>query len=145
MRKIIKILSVFVILIIISLMFLYKIKENRLITKICGFGILRVTSGSMENELLIGDIIIIKECEEYKVNDIITYNVQNKYLVTHRILEKSENNYVTKGDNNNNIDIEKIAKEDIEGKYVYKSKLLKWIYEYRIFVCIIIAVTLILW
>lgn len=85
MKKIIKFLFMLTLSIIFSFIVFYNTTYNALITKICGVSILKITSGSMENELKIGDIVLIKESNDYKVNDIITYNVDDKYLVTHRI------------------------------------------------------------
>ena len=76
-----------------------------------GYGILKVKSGSMEPTILTGSIIIIKKQENYEIGEIITYKVQDKYLITHRIIEKYENGFFCKGDNNN-IQDEEIVKEN---------------------------------
>ena len=115
-----------------------------LIAKIFKIGVLEIQSGSMETELSIGDIIVIKECEDYKVNDIITFKVDNEYLVTHRIIERNGNSFVTKGDNNNTKDSGSITKDLIEGKVIYKSKLLKWIYSHWIIIVLVIFLVLII-
>lgn len=126
-----------------SLILFYKTTNDGLLTKLCGFGVLTITSGSMQNEFQIGDIIIIKECEDYKVGDIITYNVNDDYLVTHRIIKREKNNFITKGDNNNTEDNIEITRENIEGKVIYKSKLLKWIYNHWIILVLVIFLILI--
>lgn len=131
--------------ILLSLVLFCKTTNDGLLTKICGFGVLSVTSGSMQSELQIGDIIIIKECNEYKVGDIITYNVDDEYLVTHRIIKKEGNNFVTKGDNNNSVDNVKITKKNIEGKVICKPKVLKWLYTHWIITILVISLVLILW
>ncbi len=130
MKKIIKFLVMLTLSIVLSIIVFYNTTHNTLITKICGVSILQITSGSMKNELKIGDIVLIKESNEYKENDIITYNVDNEYLVTHRIIKKNGNNYITKGDNNNTIDSIIVKEENIEGKVIYKFKLLKLLYKY---------------
>ena len=66
-----------------------------------------------------GDYILIKKQKEYNVGDIITYEVEEqgtKYLVTHRIIEKNENGYITKGDANNTNDEGTIYENVIRGK-----------------------------
>lgn len=99
-----------------------------------------VVSGSMRPELEIGDIIIIKRCSDYNVNDIITYEIDN-YLVTHRIIEKDGENFVTKGDNNNVQDDNKVSLQNIKGKMIINSKLLKLVYSnWLLVVLIIIAI-----
>ena len=130
--------------IIFSFIVFYNTTYNALITKICGVSILQITSGSMENELKIGDIVLIKESNDYKVNDIITYNVDDKYLVTHRIIKRNGNNYITKGDNNNTIDDISVQKENIEGKVIYKFKLLKLLYKYWYIVIPVVILVLII-
>ena len=116
---------------------------SNLLTKIGGYSVLIVNSGSMEPQLKIGDIILIKECKEYESGDIITYNVNNSYLVTHRIVEKEGNYVITKGDSNNTKD-EKVNKNNIEGKVIFNSKLLKLIYDHWVIAVIVIFLILIL-
>ncbi|MFG6318371.1 MAG: signal peptidase I [Clostridia bacterium] len=144
MKKIIKFLFMLTLSIIFSFIVFYNTTYNALITKICGVSILKITSGSMENELKIGDIVLIKESNDYKVNDIITYNVDDKYLVTHRIIKRNGNNYITKGDNNNTIDDISVQKENIEGKVIYKFKLLKLLYKYWYIVIPVVILVLII-
>ncbi len=88
-------------------------------------------------------IIIIKECADYKVGDVITYNVNNEYLVTHRIIEKENGNFVTKGDNNNTKDNTKVTKSDIEGKVILNSKLLKFLYKHWLITVLVVLLILI--
>lgn len=144
MKTIAKIILTLIFSLLLSLTVFYHTDYDGLIAKIFGIGILEIESGSMESELSIGDIIIIKECEEYKINDIITYNVDNQYLVTHRIVERNGNSFVTKGDNNNAIDNEKITQESIEGKVICKSRLIKLLYTHWIIVILLIFCILII-
>lgn len=119
--------------------------NGELLTKVAGFSVLRVDSGSMEPSISVGDILIIKECGNYEVNDVVTYNVDNDYLVTHRIIEKKEdNNFVTKGDNNNTKDNDKVTKENIEGKVILNSKLLKFVYKHWFIAIIVVLLILII-
>lgn len=145
MIKIVKGLMLLVISIILSLLIFYKITSDELLTKVFGFATLIVSSGSMETELSVGDVIIIKQCENYEVGDVVTYDVENEYLVTHRIIEKKEDGFVTKGDNNNFEDAEIIRKENIEGKVICKSRVLKWLYNYWFITILTILAILILW
>ena len=143
MKKIIKLILSIIISIVIAI-FIYNgldIKEN--INKIYGYSALIVSSGSMSPELMINDIIIIKECQNYNVNDIVTFTNNEKCLVTHRIIKKEGNNYITKGDNNNSIDQEKINIEKIEGKVISNSKILKFIYNNWLLIILIIFILLI--
>lgn len=87
-----------------------------------GVTILQVSSNSMNPIFQKGDFIIIKKQMEYTIGDIITYLVEeenNKYYVTHRIIRKNENEYITKGDANNKEDTKVISEKDIKGKVIY--------------------------
>lgn len=85
-----------------------------------------IMSGSMEPTIKKGDAILVKEVpeEEIRINDIISFTIQNKTNVTHRVIGIAEENgkrkYTTKGDNNNTEDKERIAYEQIDGKYQVK-------------------------
>lgn len=82
-----------------------------------------IISGSMEPNLQIGDIVIVKKVaqNELKQGDIISYR-QGQSVITHRIAEvidkEGEVEYKTKGDNNNAEDSGIISYEMIEGKVV---------------------------
>ena len=129
---------------LLSIIVFYHTNYDGIMAKIFGIGVLEIQSGSMETELSVGDIIIVKECENYEVNDIVTYKVNDNYLVTHRIIERNGNNFVTKGDSNNVADNEKVSKDKIEGKMICNSKLLKWIYNHWIITVLVIFIFLII-
>ncbi len=93
---------------------------NMKIATVNGYGMLDVISGSMEPNIMVGDLVIINTYDkDYKVNDIVTFVDVNNSLVTHRIVDIIEDTVVTKGDNNNTKD-EAILKSSIIGKYVTK-------------------------
>lgn len=86
-----------------------------------GYGVLEVVSGSMEPTINIGDLVIInKNYDELKENDIITFYDDNGSFVTHRIVEIIDDEFITKGDFNNSIDQGSIRKKEVVGKYVLK-------------------------
>ena len=82
-----------------------------------------IVSGSMEPELEIGDMIVVKNINtsELEVGDIISFR-QGQSIVTHRISRIIENDgeieFVTKGDNNNAEDSGTISEDLVEGKVV---------------------------
>jgi len=84
-----------------------------------------IVSGSMEETIKKGDAIFVKEVpqKDIKNNDIISFEQEGE-IITHRIIEITEENgitkYATKGDNNNTKDKEKVTYEQIEGKYIFK-------------------------
>lgn len=113
--------NLILILSIIFLIFVLFLKIYFPDRKIQPFGItiLKVSSNSMKPTLKKDDYIVIKKQSEYEIGDIITYSVEGDCLVTHRIIEKYENAFITKGDNNNVADEKKIYKENILGKVIY--------------------------
>lgn len=70
----------------------------------------------MEPVIYAEDMIIIHVQKSYEVDDIITYKGNTK-SVTHRIIEKTDTGYITKGDANNTSDGE-IHKDRVIGKVV---------------------------
>lgn len=65
-----------------------------------GYGAAVVLSGSMEPELSVGDLILVRETDQIEVNDIVVYQ-SGSSLVVHRVMEIQENMVTTQGDANN--------------------------------------------
>ncbi len=84
-----------------------------------------IISGSMQPELEIGDIVIVKKVgkNQLEKGDIISFR-QGQNVITHRIYEivteDNETKIATKGDNNNVKDDKSITYADIEGKVIKK-------------------------
>jgi signal peptidase len=84
-----------------------------------------IVSGSMQPELDIGDIVVVKKVDQDKLSegDIISFR-QGQNIITHRIseivVENGKKVYRTKGDNNNTEDSGTISYDLIEGKVVKK-------------------------
>ena len=68
-----------------------------------GYGAAVVLTGSMEPTIMVDDLILVREQDDYEVDDIVVYQSGNM-LVVHRIVELDEENVVTKGDANNAAD-----------------------------------------
>ena len=88
---------------------------------------LTIGSGSMEPNIKVGDVVIVKQ-KGYEVNDIqigtvIVYRHNNVQIV-HRVVDivKSDNDYIfyTKGDNNDIKDSWYVEEKDIIGIATYK-------------------------
>ncbi len=79
-----------------------------------------VTTGSMIPAYNIGTIIYYKKVDqaEIKVGDAISYKMGNGEIVTHRVVEIENGNYITRGDANNVNDSSPVAYSDVEGKVV---------------------------
>lgn len=90
-----------------------------------GFRTFSIITGSMEPEINVDDIVIVKKVDKIDIRkgDIITFTIENE-TITHRVINISsvdgELIYTTKGDKNDVSDIEKIEYRQIEGKYVTK-------------------------
>lgn len=62
-----------------------------------------VLSGSMEPNIHTGSLAFIDtnyNFDDVQINDIIAYNATDSVLITHRAINKENNTFETKGDNN---------------------------------------------
>lgn len=98
------------------------------IFKVVGFRTYSILSGSMEPEINTGDLAIVRSAksDDIKVGDIITFKYDGK-VVTHRVVEKNEEGFITKGDNNNASDNEIVRGEDLIGKVLFHMPLLGYV------------------
>lgn len=82
-----------------------------------------VLSGSMETQISVGDLVIVKEVDTsiLKKGDIIAFK-ENDIVITHRIddiiTEDGMVKYITKGDNNNIRDEGTVLPEQVEGIFI---------------------------
>ena len=76
-----------------------------------------VSSNSMSPTIKSGDLVIVKNKNNYNVDDIIVFNADLNSIVTHRIINISDSTIITKGDNNYANDLP-ITKDKIIGKVV---------------------------
>ncbi len=137
LNKTLKITINVILIIIIVLLSIYALL--RFTNKI---EILKVETGSMRDKINVGDYILIHKQSNYKVNDIVTYKINESYI-THRIVEIDEDKIITKGDANNVEDSE-ITKEDIIGKVIVKGGFLNFLIRYKyILICIFLIIYLI--
>ena len=92
-------------------------------TTVWGIAFFEVSTGSMEPEIMIGDLIITKKIkdDQYQVGMIVTYLPPNaKTPVTHQIVKRDGNIITTRGINEetNNIDDEPFDVSCIIGKKI---------------------------
>ena len=92
-----------------------------------GIQVFNVVSGSMEPTIPVGSMIFVQptEAETVENGDVIAF-YSNGVVVTHRVVENRqlENRFVTKGDANEQEDIQKIEYADLLGKVVYHVPML---------------------
>ena len=126
LNKIVKIVvNVLVVILTVAIFFsIYNLISLKILHKdysnIIGYSMFEVVTGSMEPTLNVGDLIIIKKENNYKVNDIITYRSDDDFI-THRIVRIDEKYFYTRGDANNSDD-NKIVDSQIIGKSVFIIK-----------------------
>lgn len=131
MRNFKKIISIIVLIILIPILFVNGVilvnsfmKPNE-VPSFFGWKPFIVLSGSMESQIMAGDIAIVKEIDTnvLKENDIIAFR-DGDIVVTHRIVsvidEDGITKYITKGDNNNTEDNNYVHPEQVEGLYQFK-------------------------
>lgn len=124
-----------VILIIFSVFVLFKVITTKQgeVPNIFGYSLFRVVTGSMEPQIPVDSLIIVKKtpAEELQVGDVISFYSRDPSLRgevnTHRIVEirLEDRGYVfsTKGDANNVLDRYDTLEEDLLGKVVFSSNL----------------------
>lgn len=128
-KKLIKGLKI-IFIIILSLILLVNVyviiqaksKPNS-VPSVFGYKPFIVLSGSMETEIYVGDLVIVKEVDSstLEVNDIIAFRDSENLVTTHRIVDVVNTDkgrcFETKGDNNNTKDDNIVCSDSIEGKY----------------------------
>lgn len=89
------------------------------VPRLMGYEIYEVVSGSMEPEIPVGSVIYVKAAqpEEVEAGDVIAFN-KGGSVITHRVEENHyvEGEFVTKGDANQEEDVEPVAYSSLIGK-----------------------------
>lgn len=85
---------------------------------IFGYSTAVVASGSMEPALSVDDLILNHTEDSYGEGDIITFQ-NGDSLTTHRIVEVTDEGYVTQGDANNTTDLDVVPLKAVIGRVVW--------------------------
>ena len=144
-RKICNVVSTIVIIVLAAIACLF------LLPNIFGLKTMAVISGSMEPSIPVGSIIVTKPIDNYTeiaVNDVISFKVSEETIVTHRVVEIDlEEGFIsTKGDANEENDLNPIAFTQVIGKVVFDIPIVGFISIYAktpigiIGICIFIAI-----
>lgn len=114
------------IVLIYNIILVFKSKKNNNDNNgILGYNAFIITTNSMSPQINQGDLIITTQIKEKDLvkNQVITFK-RNEEIITHRIIEIQEisgsKRYITKGDNNNVEDLEKILYSEIEGVQIFR-------------------------
>ena len=105
------------------------------VPSIFGYSSLMVATGSMSGTIEEGDLIIIKDTDDYKIGDIVTFFQDGDDIpTTHRIYNiDEEGKWVTRGDANNSYDKRSITSDEIIGEVVlvipYVGTFIDWAVE----------------
>lgn len=99
------------------------------IPKLMGYETFYILTESMEPVLPVGTLVCIDEVAEkdIKKGDIITFYGKGASIVTHRVLEMNNKEYITKGDANKDIDMAHVIYTQILGKVVYSIPFLGYL------------------
>ena len=82
-----------------------------------------VVSGSMEPNLHVGDLMIVRHQDQYDVGEIAIYN-RDRITIIHRIIDVTPQGYVFKGDNNPGPDPQVVPPERVLGRGMFAIPLL---------------------
>lgn len=121
LKKLLLILLIIFITIIfvITVLIVYQKNALKKVPYILGYTSFINVGTSMLPSINPGDLILLKKSDNYKVNDIITFQDENN-VNTHRIIKViSDNKYQTKGDNNSFIDGKIVLKKDVYGRAIF--------------------------
>ncbi|MBQ9448745.1 MAG: signal peptidase I [Acholeplasmatales bacterium] len=96
--------------------------------RVFGLSFSYVPTKSMEPEIMAGDYVIFSNIsfDAVQTGDVVVYYNQgeDKYII-HRVVGKTADYLVCKGDNNPSVDNVKVTKDILFGKYIGKADFLK--------------------
>lgn len=106
-------------LFVLAIVTVFNHKDNPNEAFLLGYKPVYVMTGSMEPTLRVNGVVIIKKAEydEINIDDIVMYEIDDK-MITHRVVEITDDGIRTKGDNNNVQDAYLLQPENIRGKAV---------------------------
>lgn len=101
-----------------------------------------IVSGSMENQIKVNDLVLVKITDDVKEKDIISYKKENGKIITHRIIKIDKDQLITKGDANFKED-KPINRNQIIGKVVFNMNVTSIYYIFATILMIYIIMVLI--
>lgn len=125
-------ITVILIIAICLCMFAFVQKFNKGYVSIFGYSLFKVTTGSMEPTISIGEMILTRSVpiDEIETKDIVSFFSKDAYMngriITHRVVDKDVSvtgqiMLTTRGDSNPSTDIHRVDAENFIGKVVWTS------------------------
>ena len=102
------------------------------VPRLMGYQVYAVLTASMEPSYPIGSVIMVQPATpaDIQVGDAMTFSAGNfEALVTHRVIEIDAENrqFITKGDNNDNMDFAPVPFDNVVGKVAFSVPILGYI------------------
>ncbi|MFH1598280.1 MAG: signal peptidase I [Patescibacteria group bacterium] len=111
-----------------------------------------VSSGSMEPSLKVGSLAVVRPADTYQIEDIVTFrdSQNSKKTTTHRIVSITGQSFETKGDANEEKDLQTVAQSNIVGKVRFTIPYVGYPVGYAktlpgLIILIVIPSTIIIW
>lgn len=131
LSKILSVLSVLIFAVGIVIFISVLSAAGGKVPSVLGYSVMQVRSGSMEPELMTGTVVIVRKTDVHKLEkgDVISFYMTSGTKMagsvnTHRIVEVNHLPggspvFVTKGDNNDDVDPDPVHSLSVIGKVVY--------------------------
>lgn len=76
------------------------------------------------------DLVVVQKMPSYQINDVVSYIYKNPVTgktnyITHRIVGKSEESFLTKGDANVSPDSSLLTQTAVTGKVIYVNNIFR--------------------
>lgn len=106
-------------LLVFSMYTAYQFQEKPNDAYLFGYKPILVLTNSMQPTLTPNGIVIVKQAtyDDIQKDDILMYEIGDK-LITHRVVDKTEDGIITKGDNNELQDAYVITEDNVRAKVV---------------------------
>lgn len=106
---------------IYTVMGVYNQKKTGELFFLFGYRPVTIMSGSMEPELETGSIVLTKKTKDVKKGDVIFFLSSEGTPVIHRCVGQEDNGrFITKGDNNDHEDYDRVTKDQVQGKVIWR-------------------------
>lgn len=149
--NIIEYIIIFIVIFVNAVLVFESVNNPNKTPSIFGTKAFVIISGSMIPSIDIGDVVVVREKDDVKVEDVIAFR-RDSSVIVHRVVKEMQINgkkmFQTKGDNNNVADSELVDTKAIEGVMIGKipfiGRILMWMYNNLSIVIVGIVIILII-